>query len=425
MGKYYKPIIPKGTHLAQSHKSKGAMRGTLLDNKTNKIVGQAEFEEIFFPDRTLEQPQSNAELMEHFDQSMAGLTGSISSLIGSIQQIHHTQIEIEKAKASMLTRDQILYGIHKDDDDNDDDDDYMHQKHNYSSRKTNFSQWQKSNPQLQRQKAFVQELKKKREIDYSIDLEKYRRQREIQMEYELKMQRIKAHKREIRRERFSTCFSAIGNACWFIIKHLGIGLWLLIKYIGLGIAWIATHSFHLIIRGIKAIRTKHQEQVRNKERLIKIQPFADSISNYDNHDDETDDVRKEPIKTSIDQNEFNCLVEQIYDNYSSYTIDDEKKIHLINILILSIHLANEIRALYSTDDVSLANSKDYQAWQKTMEKMASFHIVNLVNAVLEKNNALIPQDKMDEIIRLFHAGRYENGVYIPISQSQVRELLIR
>ncbi len=46
MGKTYKPVIKPGTHLASSKDTKGAMRGTLLDNKTNKIVGQAEWKEV-------------------------------------------------------------------------------------------------------------------------------------------------------------------------------------------------------------------------------------------------------------------------------------------------------------------------------------------------------------------------------------------
>ena len=46
MGKTYKPVIKPGTHLASSKGTKGAMRGTLLDNKTNKIVGQAEWKEV-------------------------------------------------------------------------------------------------------------------------------------------------------------------------------------------------------------------------------------------------------------------------------------------------------------------------------------------------------------------------------------------
>lgn len=45
MGKRYKPIIPEGTHLASSKNTYGAKRGALLDNDTNKVVGQAEFVE--------------------------------------------------------------------------------------------------------------------------------------------------------------------------------------------------------------------------------------------------------------------------------------------------------------------------------------------------------------------------------------------
>lgn len=46
MDKKYRPIIKKGTHLASSKKTDGTYLGALLDNDTNKVVGQAEGEEI-------------------------------------------------------------------------------------------------------------------------------------------------------------------------------------------------------------------------------------------------------------------------------------------------------------------------------------------------------------------------------------------
>ncbi|MCM1268264.1 MAG: hypothetical protein NC302_10200 [Bacteroidales bacterium] len=44
--KTYKPIIKAGTHLASSKETDGAVRGALLDDVTNKVVGQAEWEEV-------------------------------------------------------------------------------------------------------------------------------------------------------------------------------------------------------------------------------------------------------------------------------------------------------------------------------------------------------------------------------------------
>jgi hypothetical protein len=46
MSKKYRPIIKEGTHLASSKKTDGTYRGALLDNDTNKVVGQAEWEEV-------------------------------------------------------------------------------------------------------------------------------------------------------------------------------------------------------------------------------------------------------------------------------------------------------------------------------------------------------------------------------------------
>lgn len=44
--KYYKALYDEDTHLASSNDTRGAVRGNLLDNETNKPVGNAEFIEI-------------------------------------------------------------------------------------------------------------------------------------------------------------------------------------------------------------------------------------------------------------------------------------------------------------------------------------------------------------------------------------------
>ena len=39
----YRAVHPEGTHLAASKDTEGSYRGVLLDNETNRVVGQAEF----------------------------------------------------------------------------------------------------------------------------------------------------------------------------------------------------------------------------------------------------------------------------------------------------------------------------------------------------------------------------------------------
>jgi hypothetical protein len=46
MSKKYRSIIQEGTHLASSKNTDGAYRGSLLDDETNKVVGQAEWEPV-------------------------------------------------------------------------------------------------------------------------------------------------------------------------------------------------------------------------------------------------------------------------------------------------------------------------------------------------------------------------------------------
>ena len=42
-GDLYRPVYKEGTHLAPSKDTEGAVRGSLLDNKTNQVTGQAEW----------------------------------------------------------------------------------------------------------------------------------------------------------------------------------------------------------------------------------------------------------------------------------------------------------------------------------------------------------------------------------------------
>ena len=43
MSDYYRPIKREGTHLADSNDTEGAYRGNLLDDETNKPVGNSEW----------------------------------------------------------------------------------------------------------------------------------------------------------------------------------------------------------------------------------------------------------------------------------------------------------------------------------------------------------------------------------------------
>lgn len=43
---FYRAIIPEGTHLARSNSTEGAFRGTVLDDETNQVSGQAELVEV-------------------------------------------------------------------------------------------------------------------------------------------------------------------------------------------------------------------------------------------------------------------------------------------------------------------------------------------------------------------------------------------
>lgn len=57
--KVYRAIIKEGTHLASSNETDGAYRGALLDNETNQIVGQAEWEEFEIDDYEFDDVNEN------------------------------------------------------------------------------------------------------------------------------------------------------------------------------------------------------------------------------------------------------------------------------------------------------------------------------------------------------------------------------
>ena len=346
MGKYYKAIVPKGTHLADSQKGYGKKRGALLDNKTNKVVG-----------------------------TFVGLA-AVS--------------KIEKAMRS-----EIQTGLSPSD-------------------KYRIQQEIEMRKEIERERLYYEEMRRQQE------------------------QIRKDEARQKSRENTLSFFKALGKGIWFIIKHLGLAIWFIIKYLGLGIGWLVVHLYKWTIEFIKWAYVKHhfakQERIRKKNRLNAIKNSAGASSSShclytsshasDNHSTEIKQTNSYS-NTSMNVLEYQGLVDQIYADCEKYTIDNDKQIHLINILILSVQLAYEIRALYSTNDPNLAASPDYIKWQRSMEKIASKTVIDKVNHILQTNNASIPQDKMEQIIQIFHAGMFEEGIYIPIKQTQVSKLLIQ
>lgn len=96
MSKKYRPIIKEGTHLAQSKNSEGTYRGALLDDKTNQVVGQAEWEEVEEDDdyNYLYEDCSLVEDTESEENVLESLV-ALAVIIGGIKVIEKTSPYIE------------------------------------------------------------------------------------------------------------------------------------------------------------------------------------------------------------------------------------------------------------------------------------------------------------------------------------------
>lgn len=385
MYKYFKADIPEGMHLADSKKHKGSKRGILMSNKTNKIVGHTELTEIDHPPVDIGKYQKT---VENYEKSMSDFSQAASSAIGALTGLAIASMieqaarqEAESSKAALRSR---------------------AWRHTYDEGEE-----------------IAERIKQKR-IEQELELERVREQRAIRQSMQ----------RERRNKILLGIIIAIGKAMWWILKHLGIALWFIIKHIGLGIGWACSHFFKSIFNLIKTSKAKkheqHTKQIQNiptsKIHLnsLSAKAFKEQLSqNAPSHNKSSTST----LKVSMASDDYSIIVDQICDDFDVFTLDEEKQIHLINIFILSIQLANEIKALYATTDENLANNPDYIKWQQSMERMASKKIIYFINEVIKTNSKIIQQEKLDQIISTFQAGKYVNGIYIPIRQKQVEELL--
>lgn len=99
MSKRYRPVIKEGTHLASSKKTDGTYLGALLDNDTNKVVGQAEWELVEeVDDWNWNDPNEYSDNHEKIElsketQEMIEVLGMAFAVLG----IHMIEIGVKKA----------------------------------------------------------------------------------------------------------------------------------------------------------------------------------------------------------------------------------------------------------------------------------------------------------------------------------------
>ncbi len=153
--------------------------------------------------------------LKKFQQAMSDLDDSLFDMVSSVQQIKLKELEIQLKEASMLTKEQILYGIHQDTDEEDDDTEDDDEIEERVSSDVNQSS-----------------IGRSRRITPEYDIEKMLNQRALQIERERNAWRIKRQMREERKEAIINCIKTIGKGAWFVIKHLGSGIaWFLAKIV--------------------------------------------------------------------------------------------------------------------------------------------------------------------------------------------------
>lgn len=116
MTKKYIPIIKEGTHLATSRKTGGAYRGALLDNDTNQVVGQAEWELVEEEDYNWNCSYENYNT--HEDVELSEETQKILQAIGSaLAELGIQMIELGVSKATphvkRLVTDKVIPSVKK------------------------------------------------------------------------------------------------------------------------------------------------------------------------------------------------------------------------------------------------------------------------------------------------------------------------
>lgn len=218
MGKTYKPVIKPGTHLASSKGMKGAKRGTLLDNKTNKIVGQAEWKEVSGTNGLLGKVVA------------AGAVAAGSALAKKALD-SHMAAELEKEEAAARQQ-----------------------------RKQN------------------RPLSPKAQIKQEIKMEEYRQKELRKAERRMARQQAREEKWDRRKESMKAAAAAGGvhllKGIGFLIKHLFLALFWCLKQLCFGLYKLAKWGFQKVSAALN--QRVEEKQISNNAAKVEPEP-ADTL----------------------------------------------------------------------------------------------------------------------------------------------------
>lgn len=118
-------------------------------------------------------------------------------------------------------------------------------------------------------------------------------------------------------------------------------------------------------------------------------------------------------------------IDDVLDYYSKNISSEEAQKHLINIVVLAMLLADEIRALSGViikdnDEIS----EHHLEWKTAFEKLTTQKVTDSINLILENNSSLLGDKKMGILSEILGDNLFEGGEFIPIKNEKMKEALL-
>lgn len=118
--------------------------------------------------------------------------------------------------------------------------------------------------------------------------------------------------------------------------------------------------------------------------------------------------------------EFSEEIDNALSEYEADMSSEEAQEHLINIIMLAVCLAEEIRKFSGAINT---NSKDYLELQQTMEKLTTQKVTDSINMILANNISMIDACASKTFSEFLGGSSNQNEAFIPIENTKVKEVL--
>lgn len=118
---------------------------------------------------------------------------------------------------------------------------------------------------------------------------------------------------------------------------------------------------------------------------------------------------------------FSEEVDTVLSEYESDMSSEEAQEHLIKIIMLAAYLAEEIRKLSGASIKT--DSKGYLELQRAMEKLTTQKVTDGINMILANNISMLNVRASKTLSEILGGNFTQNGVFMPIKNSRVKEVL--